>query len=464
MTLRARVALATAAAVLLTVSVSGVALVALFTDAQLAALDERLSSRVQVAARAIETADIADIREVSEEALGQLDDNASSAGLSVRVAGADGSEQLFGGFPSGVADQAAGLSTFETDAGQRWRSATEVALAPGRLGAARVTVAESLEATDEAIARVRTLVLQVGLLAVAVAAGAGWFLGRRALWPIERLRRDAAGLADTADLSARVGVDHSSPEIETLGRTLNRLLERVEEGDTERRAALESARSFAADAAHELRNPLTVMQADLDLLLNDTPSPQETREILVELDGQQQRLGSTLEALRTIALADLRRGPQRTDVDVEELVAAARDQVLRRFDHVSVQIDSGLDDLHVLGWADGLRLAIANIIENAAVHGRGDDGSAVVTVELDGDGDVVVVTVKDRGPGIAVGERARVLGRFERGRTAADGSGLGLAIAAQQVDLHGGTLDLDDVEGGGLAVSIRLPRTPPTPR
>jgi signal transduction histidine kinase len=107
----------------------------------------------------------------------------------------------------------------------------------------------------------------------------------------------------------------------------------------------------------------------------------------------------------------------------------------------------------VHGWDGGLRLLVDNLLDNAALH-----GARTVQVRLREDGDALVLTVADDGPGIPAEERERVLEPFARGsRATSRGTGLGLAIVAQQAALHGGTLTLGDADLGGLAVEVRLP-------
>ena len=105
------------------------------------------------------------------------------------------------------------------------------------------------------------------------------------------------------------------------------------------------------------------------------------------------------------------------------------------------------------GWANGLRLVVDNLLENAALHGGGR-----VDVDLGREDGGWLLRVADDGPGIPEAERERVLEPFARGHgRTAPGTGLGLAIVAQQVGLHGGELRLADSELGGLAVEVRLP-------
>jgi two-component system sensor histidine kinase PrrB len=112
----------------------------------------------------------------------------------------------------------------------------------------------------------------------------------------------------------------------------------------------------------------------------------------------------------------------------------------------------------VHGWPVGLRLAVDNLLDNAALHGRPE---GTVDVQLTHDTDTVRITVGDDGPGIPADRRQAMKDRFTRGaRTRSPGSGLGLALVDQQAHLHHGTLHLGAAPAGGLEATLSLPSTP----
>lgn len=465
MSLRARVAGATALAVAAVLLVSGALLVARFSDAQWAAFDDSLTQRSDLLAEVIETAD-----DVAPErlaiAVDGLDDGSLGDGLIARVTLPDGTTQEVGGFPD-VGELPVGVEEVTDEDGTTWRVATEVVPGPGRFASASTSVAEPTADTEASIDRVRAIAVQTGVVAVALAALVGWLLARVSLRPLGRLRAEAGALAMDGDPGARIPEAPAPAEVSSLARTLNDLLDRIDAGDAERRAALDSARAFAADAAHELRNPLTAIRADLELLAGGHDlDHDEHAEVLAELLGLQGRVERTLEALRVVALSDLRGIPERTEVDLAALARSGVDAVLASAadDALEVTVAVAGDDAIVRGWKDGLELAVRNVIDNAARHGTGADGRTEVAVVVRGGTTAVEVVVSDTGRGLPEAERERLLRRFERGRDASgDGSGLGLAIADQQLRLHGGHLVLGEGHPGAV-VTLMVPRTPPTPR
>jgi two-component system sensor histidine kinase PrrB len=129
---------------------------------------------------------------------------------------------------------------------------------------------------------------------------------------------------------------------------------------------------------------------------------------------------------------------------------------------VEFELDDQIAATTLHGWADGLRLLVDNLLDNAALHGR---QGGRVQVALAREDDTLVVRVEDDGAGIPPDERERLLEPFARGAAAsAPGTGLGLAIVAQQVALHGGTLELGASGLGGLAVQARFPLAPSAAR
>ena len=196
------------------------------------------------------------------------------------------------------------------------------------------------------------------------------------------------------------------------------------------------------------------MRANLDTLeRNPGLSEAERRALLRESSAEQDRIVHLLDGLQALARGEAAESLPREDVELGDLVDAAIYGARRRHPGVSYQLreQGGVSTVH--GWANGLRLVVDNLLENAALHGGGR-----VDVDLAREGGRWLLRVADDGPGIPEDERARLLEPFARGReTAAQGTGLGLAIVAQQVGLHGGELRLAGSDLGGLAVEVRLP-------
>jgi two-component system, OmpR family, sensor histidine kinase PrrB len=370
----------------------------------------------------------------------------------VNLVGADGTSTRLGLLPDELPPpDVAGLATVDGD-GRSWRVLTETVDARlRRADRAPVVVqyAIPLDAAERlAAAATRGIVIGTGLIA-ALAAGLSWLIGGYAARPLRRLR-DATG---TLTGQARVPADQHVEEVDDLARTVNALLDRVDEQQGRTAAALEASRSFAANAAHELRTPLTSLSANVQVLSAYPGLPEEERSTIhAELAVQLERMQSLLDALRELARADAHGTEVRGQLDLCELSDEVVDSFRRRHRDVPIQLEVS-SDLQVHGWADGLRLMISNLLDNARVHGR-----PPIHVRLEEDAGSVRIVVDDAGPGVPPAARTRIFQRFSRATTSADGTGLGLALVAQQAHLHGGDVSVTDAPGGGARFVVRLPR------
>jgi two-component system, OmpR family, sensor histidine kinase PrrB len=339
-------------------------------------------------------------------------------------------------------------TTVEAD-GEDWRTLTRALP-----GGATLQVAAELQPLQAREARLRRIVLIVAgaaLLITALAAGA---LARASVAPLGRLRDAAGQVTETADLGVRVP-DEGPEEVQELAGDLNAMLGRLEVSASDREAALEAARRFAADAGHELRTPLTSLRANLSALGSSVAEDPPARRALQAAQGDAVRLAGLVEQLQALARGEAGPPAAAEPVDVGELVDAAVAALRTRHPEVTAQLEAPEEGPSVRGDAEGLRILVDNLLENAARHGR-PGGRIAAEVARENGG--ARLTIDDDGPGIPPQERTAVLERFARGRDArGPGSGLGLAIAAAQAHRHGGDLHLDGSPLGGLRVVATLP-------
>ena len=341
-----------------------------------------------------------------------------------------------------------GFSTVDID-GRSWRSLTILLGGPAD---ARFQALSTLAPVDERVASIRRLVLLVGLLALALTGVAAWFFSSLAVRPLARLQAGAARVTSAEDLATPLP-DEGPDEVRSLAAALNGMLARLQ-------GSMAATRRFAADAGHELRTPLTGLRANLDVLARNPDLPESERAALLrESSAEQDRIVHLLDGLQALARGEAADALPREDVELGDLVDAAIYGARRRHPGVTYELrEHDVDPPPTVhGWANGLRLVVDNLLENAALHGGGR-----VDVDLAREDGRWLLRVADDGPGIPEDERGRLLEPFARGRgTTAQGTGLGLAIVAQQVGLHGGELRLAGSELGGLAVEVRLPAPHP---
>ena len=338
-----------------------------------------------------------------------------------------------------------GYSTVQVG-GQSWRSLVEPVTATG---SDRLQVLENLQPIEERLADNTRLVTLVTVLATLLAGIGVWLLSRIILQPLQRLRTGAQQIRP-ADTGQQLPTVHRPREVADLSAALNRMLDQLQAG-------MLATRRFTADAGHELRTPLTSLGMTLETLQRNPDLPAATRaDALAAMAVEHHRITTLLEGLQTLARGDAQALPARTTVDMAELV----DEAVRHARHrhrdttYTLLIAPGASPL-VEGWHTGLRLALDNLLDNAALHG---DAHGQVLVEVSVDTAAVRVSVTDDGPGIPVDRREAMKERFTRGpRPRSEGSGLGLALVEQQAQLHGGTLRLGPAPVHGLQATVTLP-------
>jgi two-component system sensor histidine kinase MprB len=310
----------------------------------------------------------------------------------------------------------------------------------GRGGA--LQFARPTQEIDESLARLRRTLALGGLGGVLLATLLGMVVAQRAVRPVLDLTEVAEDVAATGDLTRRIAVQ-GGDEIGRLAHTFNGMLANLEQA----RLAQEQ---LVADASHELRTPLTSLRTNIEVLAQaDRLAPAARRALIRDVVGQLDEFGRLVSGL-----VELGRGARpaqavtavRLDEVVEQAAASAR-----IFAPDAVRIDVSAQPTVVRGERDRLEQAVANLIDNAVKYGGG--GPVEVSVA---DGRVVV---RDHGPGIAAEHLGRVFERFYRAPEArsAPGSGLGLSIVRQTAEAHGGSVSVENAEGGGARFTLRLP-------
>ncbi|WP_435272258.1 ATP-binding protein [Streptomyces parvulus] len=276
---------------------------------------------------------------------------------------------------------------------------------------------------------------------LAVVGWVTWLVTRRALRPVEGIRREMAAITASEDLARRVPVPGTHDEVARLASTTNETLAALE-------ASVERQRRFVADASHELRSPIASLRTQLEVA---AAHPE-----LLDLDGavedtvRLQRLAADL-----LLLARLDAGERPADARVDLAVLAQEEAAGRA--GVSVREEGGeTGAVTVAGSRGQLGRVLANLLDNAQRHAR----SAVV-VSVRRDGGLAVVGVADDGDGVPEADRERIFERFVRlddARSRDDGgAGLGLAIARDVAVRHGGTLTVHGGPAGGALFELRLP-------
>ncbi len=305
-----------------------------------------------------------------------------------------------------------------------------------------------------------TLVRSVGAFALiyaliaALVAGAAMLVQRRAVrrafHPLDRTRDEAArviGLGDGARLTEAGPI-----EVRALVAAMNALLDRLD-------ASHQAQARFTAEAAHELRTPVTAMLGELDVTLRAPREAAEYRRALESTREEVARLRHLVEGLTALARIDagqIDHGRERlraTELAAGALALEAKDLTAAGCSPRLVV----LDDPELDGHRALLAVALGNLLRNAARHAPGSE----VVVHVARRGEHALFTVDDGGPGVPAPEREALFDRFTRGHEARrrdrSGLGLGLPIAREVARRHGGDCILDTSPRGGLraALSVR---------
>ncbi|HEY9264727.1 MAG TPA: HAMP domain-containing sensor histidine kinase, partial [Mycobacterium sp.] len=238
-----------------------------------------------------------------------------------------------------------------------------------------------------------------------------------------------------------------------ISEAVEGMLARIGDEQQRTRAALESARDFAAVASHELRTPLTAMRTNLEVLATLDLDEDQRKEVVNDVIRTQTRIEATLGALERLAQGELSTQDDHVPVDITELLDRAAHDAMRVYPELEVSLVPA-PTVIIVGLPAGLRLAVDNAIANAVKHG----GATRVQLSAVSSREGVEIAIDDDGVGVPEAERAVVFDRFTRGSTAShSGSGLGLALVAQQAELHGGTATLEASPLGGARLLLRLP-------
>lgn len=307
-----------------------------------------------------------------------------------------------------------------------------------------------LSEIDTSVRHFGRLMLTMALAGGLVAFGVGWIVAWRALRPITTLTNAAAAIAESRQFSQRVADGPGRDELGRLAHTFNAMLESLQ-------GAYDSQVRFVSAASHELRAPLTVVQANLDLLQTKQMSDSERDMAVSEASTEANRMARLVADLLALARADAGVPIRSTSVELDRVVL----EVLGEARHLTSGQRLEVTDIApsiVLGDRDRLKQLFLNLIENAIKY---TPPTGHIRVAITHHDRKAIVIIRDTGVGISAEDLPHVFERFFRADPARSrdpgGSGLGLAIAQWITTEHGGSIELASHPGEGTTVTIRLP-------
>jgi signal transduction histidine kinase len=302
------------------------------------------------------------------------------------------------------------------------------------------------------------------LIVIILGLGGGVFVARRVLRRIDAMTGTTQRIM-AGDLSGRLPVGRSGDELDRLAENLNAMLERIE-------ALMMGLKEVSDNIAHDLKTPLTRLRNRAEEALASSGSEAEYRHALERTIEESDSLIRTFNALLMIARAESgqARGNM-DDFDAAEVANGIHElyEPLAEEDGMSLRVKAVSMRLH--GNRELISQALANLVENAIKYGKAapsaqplsasapeSTDNREILIEARRDGDQVLLSVTDRGPGIPEADRKHAVERFvrlEASRTQ-PGSGLGLSLASAVATLHGGELRLADAHPG-LTATLALP-------
>lgn len=298
-------------------------------------------------------------------------------------------------------------------------------------------------------------------LVVVLGLAGGFFVSRRVLKRIDAMT-DTAQTIMAGDLAGRLPIAGTGDELDRLAGNLNVMLERIE-------ALMGGLKEVTDNIAHDLKTPLTRLRNRCEQALRTARGDGEYRAALEATIAESDELIRTFDALLMIARAES--GQARDNMTEFDAAEIARDvgelyEPLAEQKGLALKVEAS-EAAPVRGNRELVSQALANLIDNAIKY-AGPEASklngapAEIVVKVGAEGERIVLTVADRGPGIADADRGRVVERFVRLEQSRSqpGSGLGLSLASAVARLHGGELKLEDNQPG-LRSLIALPRAGP---
>jgi heavy metal sensor kinase len=314
----------------------------------------------------------------------------------------------------------------------------------------RIALAVNLRTIEPEMNAIRNAYLiSIPALLVLIAIGS-WWLSGSALKPMRDVT-DTLRRVTAKGLDQRVSIQDSDREFVELLQVFNQMMERLDRSFTQ-------ASRFSADAAHELKTPLSILQGELERTLHAADPGSELQQRLSGLLDEVRHLSTIVRKLLLLSLADA--GQMRlytTEVDLSALLADLIDDLEMLSPDLSVQVQ-GVTNLTVQADQALLIQMLQNLISNATKYNL---PQGWVKIEAGRRNKMVCVTVSNASKPIPVGDRSRIFDRFHRGDPArnrhVEGLGLGLSLSREIAYAHGGNLTLDSSPAGQTSFTLTLP-------
>jgi two-component system OmpR family sensor kinase len=325
---------------------------------------------------------------------------------------------------------------------------------------ASVLVGAPTRDLDITPSRILRSMLYVSPLILLFALGVGYLLSSRALSPVGHMIDELEAITDGRSLHRRLAVSPGAgDEMGRLATTLNAMMARLE-------TSFAALRRFIADASHELKTPLTVMRAGVERALTDPRTAPESLAALDEALQEVRRMTELVDALLTLARVDEGRMELHTEpVDLNALLHEVHEtaQMLGEEARLDVTLEVAPEPVAIQADRSRMRQLVMNLVSNAVKY---TPAGGRVWLSLTAGAETATISVRDSGIGIAPGDVDRVFDRFWRADAARSrtgerpGIGLGLSICKWIAEAHGGSIAVTSRPGRGTTFTVTLPRVP----
>lgn len=319
-------------------------------------------------------------------------------------------------------------------------------------------VARPLRLVEQALIRLRNIMIIAVLAALLLSLGLGWFMSGKVLGPIRHLTKEAKAIGEKGDLTRRVTYRGPKDELGELAITFNNMLGNLEDFYNRLAESLALQKRFVADASHELRTPLTSIQGNIDFLLQLEPGNEELeKETLMDISSEARRLSRLVKELLTLARVDSGRQLNLTQMELlpilEETARQAR--YLLKGQRLEVNME-GAQGVVLTADPDYFKQMLLVFYDNALKYTP--EGKRV-TFRLETTPEEISLIFSDEGPGIPERDFPHLFERFYRAESSrvGEGTGLGLAIAKWIIDQHGARIDIQSETDKGTTVIVTFP-------
>ena len=318
-----------------------------------------------------------------------------------------------------------------------------------------VRLVSSLELVDHQFLLLILIALGVSLAAVVMVYVTNLYFIRSILEPMASITETAKRIA-AGSYGIQIEPKYND-EIGELANTINEMSQKISQNN-------KMQTEFISSVSHELRTPLTAINGWSETLLSgEVTDPESIQKGLSIIVSEGHRLSKMVEEL--LEFSRIEDGRFTLNVEPVDIQAEFEDAVftyrqLYRKKHIRLDYHACDEEFPPIpGDPERLRQVFSNLLDNAAKHGGNDQ---VIEVGITREGDTVVISIRDHGPGVAEKDLPHVKEKFYKGSSKARGNGIGLAVCDEIITRLNGQLTIGNAEGGGCIVTIRLPMLNPT--